>query len=87
MSLAGFSDEKPHKTALLDTISSLDMLVKHQKNISSANALPLINKPDEDLNLKNTYVHGPMQIAYLSHSKNILVTNGPEVKVFSKEPT
>ena len=33
MSLAGFSDEKSHKTALVDTLSSLEMLVKHQKNI------------------------------------------------------
>jgi hypothetical protein len=87
MSLAGFSDEKPHKTALVDTLSSLEMLVKHQKNIGYSSPLPLLNKPEDDFNLKNTYVHGPTQIAYLSHTKNVLVTNGPEVKVFSKELT
>lgn len=87
MSLSGFSEEKPHKTALADTYSSLEMLVKQQKNIGQSNPLPLIKKPTEDLNQVHTLAHGPTFIAYLSHSKNVLVANGPEVKVFSKEQT
>ncbi len=46
-----------------------------------------IKKPTEDLNQVHTLAHGPTHIAYLSHSKNVLVANGPEVKVFAKEQT
>ena len=86
MNLAGFSEEKPHKTALQDACASLEMLVKQNKNIGQPSPVSLINKPADDLSQPQTFAHGPTQIAYLSHSKSVLVANGPEVKVFAKEP-
>lgn len=87
MNLAGFSEEKPHKTALQDACSSLEMLVKQNKNSGKPSPLSLLSKPVDDLSQRQTYAHGPTQIAYLSNSKHVLVANGPEVKVFAKEPT
>lgn len=79
----GVSEDKPHKTALTDAITSLEMLVKQQKNISERSVPALLNQPEAASRIS----HGPSNIAFLKHSKHVLVTNGPEVKVFAKEPT
>lgn len=45
-SLAGITDEKPHKTALQDAMTSLENLVKQQKMQGPRSVPALLNQTD-----------------------------------------
>lgn len=77
--LAGFSDEKPHKTALQDALASLRTLEKQQRAIGNQ----VVSRPPDAG--REHHVNGPASVTYLNHSKNFIVTNGPEVKIFAKD--
>lgn len=84
-SLTGISEEKPHKTALEDALASLRTLIKQQKNMGVKKLPALLSKDEDDHTRKEHTSQGLTNVAYLNNSKNFVVTNGPEVKVFSKD--
>jgi hypothetical protein len=45
----------------------------------------MLSSPADDLHRKSHILHGQSHVAFLSNSKHLLVTNGPEVKVFSND--
>ena len=76
LSMIGVQVEKPHALALKQALEGVRLRVKHQKNVEQGSP-SLLNKPAN--------VSGPSEIAYLKKSQSILVTHGPELKVFMKE--